>query len=262
MNLELRGSSSPARSGYTPSLDDLPITSDPGSELLALILRTRATESDAARANVNHANDVLEEARRQMEDALERAKKADEKSGLWGAISSIFGGDIAAIAEVVATAAAVVASGGAGAAGVLALVAAGMSTGAEVGQKLGLDPKICLALSVGGAVAGIAAGQVDVPASVWSDIAKGARVTGAAATTAGSGAEVVAGAYHADSLDAQADAASARGAQDDALFRFNLALEVLQKCARDVERADTTVATIDKDAADGRSALIARMRAA
>jgi hypothetical protein len=249
-------------SSFTPGLDDVPVTSEPGSELLALLLRSRGAISDNAREQVDRANAALEEARRQMQEALERARQADEKSGFWGELSSIFNGDIAALAGVVASAAAIVATGGAGAAGVLALVAAGMSIGAEVGEKAGLDPKVCALLAAGGAIAGFATGRLDAADGVWADIAKGARITNTAATTAGSGATLVAENYRADSMNARADGARARGAEDDAVFRFNQALSVLQRCARDVQRADGAVAAMSKGDADGRSALLARMRAA
>jgi hypothetical protein len=262
MNLEPLSGTERTRADYTPSLDDVPITSDPGSALLALLLKARSTESTAARGEVNHAFDRLEEARRQMQEALERAREADEKSGFWGTISSVFSGDIASIAEVVATAAAIVATGGAGAAGILALAATGMSVGADVAAKLGVDPKLCMLIAAGGAVAGLAVGRLDVGSGVWADVAKGARITNTAATTAGSGAGVVAENYRADSMSAQADAVTARGARDDAVFRFNQALEVLEKCARDVQRADNLVATMSKNEADGNSAVLARMRAA
>ncbi len=262
LNMQPTGSSNPLQVGHTPGLDDLPITSDPGSALLAHILLSRGAASDSARETVNRANAALEEARSQMREALERARAAEDKSGFWGELSSVFSGDIAALAEVVASAAAVVATGGAGAAGVLALVGAGMSIGAEVGEKAGLDPKLCALLAVGGAIAGAAVGRLDAANGVWAEVAKGARITSAAATSAGSGAAVVSENYRADSLNAQGDATAARGAQDDAVFRFNQALEVLQKCARDVQRADSIVANMSKDEADGRSALLARMRAA
>jgi hypothetical protein len=262
MNLEPIASSEPAHVGYTPGLDDVPVTSDPGSALLAHILLSRDASSENAREDVTRANAALEEARRQLREALERAREADHRAGFWGELGSIFSGDIAALAEVVASAAAVVATGGAGAAGVLALVAAGMSIGADVGEKAGLDPKICTVLSAAGAVAGMAVGQLDVQSGVWADLAKGARITNTTATTAGSGAAVVSQNYRADAMNAQADATTARAAQDDAVFRFNQALEVLQKCARDVQRADSTVANINEDEAAGKVALLARMRAA
>jgi hypothetical protein len=261
MNLE-PSARAPSEPSLPPNLDAVPITSDPGAALLALIVQSRGAQSDAARVDVNRANDQLEEARRQMQDALERAKAADQHSGFWGDLSSFFGGDIAVIAEVVASAATIVATGGVGAVGVLALVAAGMSIGADVGQKAGLDPKICSALSVGGALAGIAAGRVDAAASVWADVAKGAHLAGTAATSVGAGTEVASREYQAAAADAQADATSARGTQDEAWLRFNVALEVLQRCAHDVQRADTTVAGIGRDQADGRSALLTRMGAA
>lgn len=262
MNLELMSAGTRSQATYAPNVDDVPVTSDPGSALLALMLKSRGTESDAARSDVNHAFQALEEARRQMREALEQAQKAQEHSGFFGALGHLFSGDIAAIGEAVASAAAIVATGGVGAAGVLALVAAGMSIGADVGEKAGLDSKFCLALAVGGAVTGIAAGQLDAPAGLWDNVAKGGHITSAAASTAGSAAEVASDRYRADAMDAQADAESARGAQDDAMFRFNAALEVLQKCARDVQRATSTVADMTKQTSDGKSALIARMRAA
>jgi hypothetical protein len=262
MNMQSSSVSSSTPATYPPNSDDVPVTSDPGSALLTHILMSRGALSDNAREDVNRANAALEEARRQMREALERARKAEEKSGFWGAVSNVFSGDLAAVAEVVASAAAVVATGGAGAAGVLALVSAGMSIGADVGERAGLDPKICAVLAAGGAITGVAVGQFGVSEGAWAELAKGARVANGAATAAGTGARAAAGAFHADALDAGADAQRARDAQGDAMFRFNAALEVLQKCARDVQRADSAVGSLIEDQADGKSALIARMRAA
>jgi len=239
--------------------DGVPLANDPATALLALILQSRGVQSDSAREDVNHANQVIEQSRREIAEALKRAADADKHSGFWGKLSAVFSGDIGAIAEIIGAAAIIVATGGAGAAGVLAIAAAGLSAGAEVGQKLGLDPKICLALSAGAAIAGIAVGKVPDVSEFCATVAKGCKIAGAAANVASVGATTVAGQYQADAVDAQADATRSRAVQSDAVFDFNLALDILTRAARDSSRAQSTVSNIEQTENDGRTALVARL---
>jgi hypothetical protein len=237
-------------------------SADPATALLALMIRSRAAESGAARESVNHANDLIDEARRRVQEEMKRAADAEEHAGLWDSLGAVFQGDIAAIAEVVATAALVAATGGTGTVAILALVATGLSVGADVGEKLGLDPKICAGLAIAGAAAGLAAGNLEAPAGVWASVARGAHVVQGAATAAGGGAHLAAGELHADALDARAEETRARGAEGAAVLSFNQALGSLARAVKELEQAGVTASSIARENNDGRATLLARMGAA
>jgi hypothetical protein len=241
--------------------DGVPTVTDPAIAMLALILESRGAQADCAREEVNGANERLEQARRQIQDAMKRAAEADKHSGFWNKLSHVFSGDIGALCEVVAAAAAIVATGGAGVTVVLAVAAAGLAVSSDVAQRAGLDPKLCLALSAAGALAGLAMGNAADGAAVWEGIAKGAELTHVAAGAAGAGATVASSNYHADSLAAQADSTAARGRQTTALFDFDLALDVLKRSASDSSRAEQATSNIVQSENDGRTALVARLGA-
>lgn len=238
-----------------------PAMSDPALAVLALILQSRAERSHAAAEDVTRANELIEQARHEIQDAMKRAAEADEHSGLWSKLSSVFTGDVGAICELVAAAALVAATGGTGAAGVLAIAAAGLCAGADVAEHLDLPPGVSIALSAGGALAGLVAGNVTGSPGFWEALAKTANVTHTVANAAGAGAQITAAKDRAAALDARTDATVARGRQNDAVFDFNLALDVLDRAARDTSRARATTSEIVKSDNDGRSALIARLGA-
>jgi hypothetical protein len=236
-------------------------TSDTATALLALMIQSRGVQSDAARENVNHANDLIEQARRQIQDAMARAAEADDHAGFWDEVSQVFGGDVTAIAEVIASAALIAATGGTGAPAILALVAAGLSVGSEVGERLGLDPKLCAGLALTGGIAGLVTGNLTGASSLWQTLAEGAKVAQGAAAGVGAGAHIAASGLHADALDQRSDATFARGTESDAQLRFNLALGELAKAARELERGATVAASVVQSEHDGRTALIARLGA-
>jgi hypothetical protein len=137
-----------------------------------------------------------------------------------------------------------------------------MSVAADVGQKLGLDPKICMMLGAAGALTGLAGGQLVSAPGFWQTLAQGAEVTQSAATATGGGAAVVSGQFQGDALDARADATHARGGEDDAMVRFEQALRVLETASRDLQRGKAAASDSVKNEGDGRLALIAGIGAA
>lgn len=258
-----------AGSGTSPSLpspEDNPplawVASDPATALLALMLESRGASATVARQDVNHAKQLLDDARRELREAMQRAAEAQDDAGFWDCLSSVFSGDIAAIAEVVAAAAMVAATGGVGALGVLALVGAGLSLGADVGQRLGLDPKLCAALGAIGGIAGFLSGNASSLTGVWADVATGARVAHVATFGAAGATHSVAEQRRADAVDAEADGARARGSEDDANFLFDQALDTLKRLARDIERGQASASNIARTRDDGRLALVAGVGAA
>ena len=197
--------------------------------------------------------------RKEMHDAMKRAEEAQNDAGFWGELSNVLGGDVAAICGAIASAAAVVASGGLAAPAILALVAAGMSLGADFGRRLGLDPKVCIGLSGAGALLGVLGGNFRGAVGFWSTVARVGNVSQGVATAAGGGATIVQGQYEGDALDARADAKQADASQADAWFRLQMALDILQGAARDLEQKQRTVSTIEGDKSAGHSAIIAHM---
>jgi hypothetical protein len=240
----------------------LPAVSDTATALLALIFQSRGAQTEASREDVEHANQVIEQTRRELQEALKRAAEAEDHSGFWNKLSQVINGDIGALCEVVASVAVIAATGGVGTAGVLAIAAAGLALGSDVAQRAGVDPKLCLGLSAAGALAGLALGNVGDAPAFWATVVKGSEFAHAAAGAAGAGATVASTEYHADALDAQTDATDARNRQTDALFDYDLALDVLERAARDTSRAEASASNISQIENDARTTLIARLGAA
>ena len=236
--------------------------SDPAMALLALIVQGRDAQSSVARGDVEEQSRLIEETQAAIREAMQRAEDAHEHSGFFGKLSEIFGGDLTALFGVIASLAVVVGTGGAGAAAVLAVVAAGLTAGAEVGERLGLDPRICGALGALGALAGALGGNVSGLTDAGKLVAQGCNVASAAATGAAAGCAVVKGQYDGDALDAQADEKQVRADQTQAYARIDDAVEVLRKVARDLERAQGTVSSVVTDNARANAMILARIGAA
>ena len=240
----------------------VPAVSDPAIALLALILQTRGAQSGAAREDVTRAKEMIEQTHRQIQEAQQRAAEADEHSGFWNKLSQVFSGDIGALIEVVAAVAVIAATGGVGAVGVLAAAAAALSVSSDVAQHAGVDPKVCLGLSAASAIVGLAAGNVGGLSAATGAVTDASQVAHLVASAAATGATVASNEYRADALDARADATQARSRQTAASFDFGLALDVLEKMARDKSRAISTTSNIVQSENEGRSSLIARLGAA
>jgi hypothetical protein len=236
-------------------------TNDLGATLLALIMKRLNGTSDQATARIEQANGLVERARAEVEAALRRAEEAEESAGFWGDIKEVLGGDIATIASVVAATAVIIGSGGAAAPAVLALAAAGLSTTATVGSRLGLDPKVCALLGGAGALLGVAAGGFG-SAGTLATLATGARAVQAGATAAGGGAMVVEGDYRGEALHARANQRAAEQSERDARLSIDLAISVLEEAARDLQRTRRATSEIQATEDGARSAVIARMGAA
>jgi hypothetical protein len=243
------------------SIELTPLPADLGTALLSLMIQNRGVQSEASQARIDHANELLDKARKQIEEALARAEEAQDGAGFWGELSSVFGGDVAAICGVVAAAALVAATGGAGAPAVVALAAAGLSTASTAGRELGLPPAVSTILGAAAALAGLAAGNLGAASSVWSTVATTARTAQEGATAVSIGATIPAGQYAADALRAEADGKAAEGREADALFRIDLALGILERAAKDLERGRGGAAALVASQHQGNTALIARIGA-
>lgn len=264
MTLQVQGSGgSSAASAYADTQPaDVGTISDPATALLELILKNGEAKSDASRADIDRASRLLEDTRREIKEAMQRAAEAQDHSALWDKLSQVFSGDVGALCEVVAAAAVIAATGGTGAAGVLAIAAAGFCVSGDVAKHAGWSPGVCAVLSGVGALAGAAMGNVGGASAAWQAVAASAKGVGFAANAGGIGATVVSKEWHATAMDRQADATAARGQQNIAASDYDVALDHLARAARDMSRGESTVANIVQTENDGRMALISRLGAA
>lgn len=235
------------------------LPADVSTALLALLIGSRGAQSEASKEDIERAHALVEKAREEIAEAMRRAEEAQENAGFWSELGAVFSGDVSAICAAVASAALVLATGGAGAAAVVALVAAGLSAGSTIGKELGLPPEVCTALAAAGMLAGLATGNLSSASSTWNTVATVARVGEAGATATSGVATIAEGQYEADAMDARADASAARIRQDDAWFRLDVALSLLEQAARDIQRGKRSAADIQRIEHEGNSALIAQI---
>jgi hypothetical protein len=203
------------------------------AKMLALFEDCAATKTESTKNEVDHKAKELERLRAEIDEAMKEAAEARENAGLWGKISSFFGGDVAKLAQLCAAVAVVVGSGGTGA----PLVLAGMAclAAAEAGRECGLDPKICTALSLAGAVlcsSGGASVQTTATqaSSVFTAIGGGAQATGSAASA-------VQGQWEAEAERLDAEARLTDSEQEQVHVLIEQAFQRLRHIQTDSERA-------------------------
>ncbi len=232
--------------------------------LLALMVQSQATTQCGSKTDVELDFKKIEELKKQLSDAIQQAKDAQNDSGFFGFLGDIFGSDIAEIAGAVAAVAAVVATGGAAAPLIMVALAEGLEAAAKFGPELGIDPKICMAMGLASVAIGLCTGTGEVKAA--DALVKGARdvelvanITKGLATAAGGVLHGVSGHYQAKELDFQADATSYRAANDVTSLDFDAALDLLQRALKTEQREVATVSAITQNNADTNVALTNRI---
>jgi len=232
--------------------------------LLAILVKTQAISQAGARTDIELGAQKLEELKKQLADAIHQAEEAADQSGFFGFLGDIFGSDIAQIAGAVAAVAATIATGGAAAPLLLLTISAALQAGAKVGAELGLDPKLCMALSIASAAVGLCSGVGSVQSA--TALADGARKVGLVANVVQGGATAtggvfhgISGEYHAQQLDDQAEAVRYQ-AQDVAVdLALQDAFALLQNALRTQQRETSTVSTIVQNDSDTNTALSNRI---
>jgi hypothetical protein len=238
------------------------IPEDLSAALLALMMKSQGARTEAAQGQIAHAETTLDRAREEVQTAMTQAAEAEENAGFWADVSNVLGGDVAAIASVVAAAVVIVGTGGVGAPAILALAAAGLSAGSTVGQRLGLDPKACAVLGAAGALLSVAGGNVAGLTGAAHTVATGARLVQAGAVAASGATRIAEGEQRADAVDARADQIAAEHQERDARLRIDLAIGVLQDAIREVQQAKRGAAAISQTRSEMNGAVIARIGAA
>lgn len=229
--------------------------------LLAILVHTQSANQSASKADIESGFQKLSDLKKQLADAVQHAKDASEHTGFFGFLGDIFGSDIAQIAGAVAGIAAVVASGGAAAPLLAIALAEALQVGAKVGAELGLDPKICLVISLASVAVGFCTGSGTGKAV--SDLAHGievgAKVAQSGATIAGGALHGVAGYYHGQQLNYQADAAGYQGRTDATSLSIDDAIARLERALRTEQSETNTVSEIAKNDADTKMTLSERI---
>ena len=232
--------------------------------LLAVLVNSQTASQSNSRQSVENNAKKLDELKQQLADAVRQAQEAQDSSGFFGFLSNVFGKDLAEIAGAVAAVAAVVATGGAVAPLVLLALSAALEIGSKVGAELGLDPKLCLALSLASAALGLCSGAgtgqaVGALADGARAVETGASVTEGAATVAGGSLGYVAAEDHAASLNHQADATRVHLRQDTTQLDMDDAFQLLERALRNQQRETSTVSAMVKDQADSNNTLSQRI---
>jgi hypothetical protein len=263
----------PIAADPTHSASSWPSTSDstycPGAQLsgacalLAILVQTQTTTQCGARTDIEWNAQRLDELKQQLADSIQRAKDAANDSGFFGFLGDVFGSDIAQIAGAVASVAAIVATGGASAPLVMIALAEGLQLGAKAGAELGLDPSLCMALSLASVAVGLctpggvqAAGKL---ADVAREVQVGAKIVQGGATAAGGSLHYVSAQYHADALHRQADVVLIHAQQDSTNLDLDDALSLLQRALRTAQHETSTVSEILQNDSDTNTALSDRI---
>lgn len=225
----------------------------PEERLLALIVYRQLTQMDSAKETVDASFEQLSKLRQEVKEAMDKAKEAQHRSGFWGAISSILGGDIGAIASAVAAIAAVVATGGAAAA-VLAVVASAASIAAQHAKELGIPPGVAMAIGIAAAAATLCTGNAQGLLQVSESVKKAATtvrlvagVTAGVANVGGSGTSIASGVFAKEATDAQASARFGEGQQDLTNLDMDDAIKLLSAA---VDHQQAVVGTFSEGTAN------------
>lgn len=232
--------------------------------MLALLVQTQSVSQCGSKTDIELDAKKLEELKQQIADAIQKAKDAAHKSGILGSLGTVFGVDVAEIAGAIAAVAAIVASGGAAGPIILIALAEGLQVGAKVGAELGLDPKLCMAISLASVAVGFCTGTGAAQAT--SMLAKGARyvelgakIVQGAATATGGALNYSAAHYHAKDQRYQASTVRYQADEDTTNLDIDDALSLLQNSLRGGQHELETVSQLQQDNADTNTSLANRI---
>jgi hypothetical protein len=225
---------------------------------LALASESRASQTQSAKREVEVNSDKLERLRAEIEQALEKAKEAEEDAGVWGSLSDFFGVDVAKVAQAVAAVAAVAATGGAATPFLVAALAC--SAAAEIGEAAGLDPKLCMGLAVAGAALGFCAGNAG-GAGTFAKLGSAASVVGGGAQAAGGAFSIVEGEYRADAQRENARADLTRSKEQEVELQLRQILERLKQLQNAATQQSRTTSTTLESTRIGYDAVLDNLNA-
>jgi len=231
--------------------------------LLALLLESQTASQSGSRTAIEVNAQRLEELKQELAEAIQKAKDAADSAGFLGFLGDVFGSDIAQIAGAVAAVGAMIATGGAAAPLLMIALAEGLQLGAKAGAELGLDPKLCMALSLASVAVGIcspgalqAAGNL---AQFGRALKAGGEIAQGASIATGAGCHIASGYYTREVQNYQADVVLQRANEHATNLDFDDALSRLQNSLRAAQRETSTVSEIVQNNTDTNTALIDRI---
>jgi len=228
--------------------------------LLALLLQAQGSTQAGAKTDIELGAKKLEELKQQLADAVRHAQEAAQHSGFLGFLGKVFGSDIAKIAGAVAAIAATVATAGAATPLLLVAASAALQVAAKAGAELGLDPKLCMALSIAAVAVGFVSGSgASEISNIARDIELAAKVTQGSAVVTGGVLQYEAARYHADDLSYQADAVGYHASETTTQLSMDDAFALLERALRVEQRETSIVSEIVRNNADNSTTLSNRI---
>lgn len=261
---------------------DPSLSANPGLGLLALQIRASSAQLQSDSAAIEQADRARQEQIEAQKRAEAEARAAQEDASFWGEVATV--AKVVAIAGSVAAAAA---TGGSSLVVAAALLSAGLTGGAVVGRKLGVDDDVCLGMELTGAAVGLTAGgysavsamgeatsgaaaassaashatTMSATSTTVAKVGVGAQAVAGLARSSGAGADMATGHYQSSELDARADAMASGHQAEDAKQRGNDAVGAVRKQLAADARATLTAAQIEQDTEATRAQVLANMRA-
>jgi hypothetical protein len=247
-----------------PTSDVPPTSLSDTCAVLALMVRAQLSSQTSSTTDVQLDFEHMQALKQQLADAIQKAKDAADSSGFFGFLSSVFGSDVAQIAGAVAAIAATIATGGAAGPLILMALSVALEEAAKEGAKLGLDPKICMAIGLASAVLGMTSGAGTTQAAsslatAARGVELGANVAQGGGTAAGGVLGYVAGHYQAKQLTDQADATGYQARDDATSMDLDSAIALLQQSLHAEQREMTTTSAIVQSNANANTALSDRI---
>lgn len=228
--------------------------------LLAVLLQAQSSTQAGAKTDIELSAKKLEELKQQLADAVRHAQEAAQHSGFLGFLGKVFGSEIAKIAGAVAAIAATVATAGAATPLLLVAASAALQVAAKAGAELGLDPKLCMALSIAAVAVGFGSGSgASEISNIARDIELAAKVAQGGAAITGGVLQYEAARYHADDLNYQADAVGYHASETATQLSMDDAFALLERALRGEQRETSIVSEIVRNNADNSTTLSNRI---
>lgn len=246
-------------------------SASPTTMIQALQIFARDLQRDASQGAILDKKQAVEDARRQVQEALERAQReANEKAG-WSKLTGTLG-TIAKVAAVTAAVASIALTGGVSAPLLIGLAGTLISATAKpLSQALGGGEKTQNALAYGGAALSLAAGGAGLFSSASSATGTAATVahgtvaaangTGGAATAASGYTGYRAGLHGSRETEARADETGLRAQQKQLVRQLDQLVEMLQEVEKSFTKSISAVQSARESEAAANLTLAAGMRA-
>jgi hypothetical protein len=223
----------------------------PTTMIQALQIFARDLQRDSSESAILEKKQAVEEARKQVQEAMDRAQREANEQSTWGRYTETLG-TIAKVAAVTAAVASIALTGGVSAPLLIGLAGTLLSVLAKpISQAVGGGEKMEKALTYGGAAMSLAAGGAGLfssgaaatgtVATAGHAVSAGAQATGGTATAASGYTGYKAGEHGARATEARADEAQAKAVQKQMLREVEQLIELLQEVEKSFTKSIAAV---------------------